>query len=61
VKPKIDLKEKNLGKIKKFNNIGSSYKKKYKNMSLQKFLPLSEAEIQGVLYLAEVNLGLFFV
>jgi hypothetical protein len=28
-------------------------------MSLQQFLPLSEAEIQGLLHPAEVNLGYF--
>jgi hypothetical protein len=32
-----------------------------KNISLQKFLPLSEAEIQGLLHPAEANLGYLLV
>jgi hypothetical protein len=32
---------------------------KIKKMSLQRFLPLSEAEIQGLLHPAEANLGYF--
>jgi hypothetical protein len=51
MKQKIALKDKKLRKQinKKFNNVNSADENKQIKISLQKFLPLSEAEIQSLL------------
>jgi hypothetical protein len=55
-----DERQKNLKKISgKFNNISSADEKEYKEIILQQFLPISEAEIQGLLHPAQANLGYF--
>jgi hypothetical protein len=58
MKQKMVLKDENLTNKRnvKFNNVGSADENKYK-ISLQQFLPLSEAEIQGLLHPAEASLG----
>jgi hypothetical protein len=43
----------------KFNNIGSADENKERKTLLQKFLPLSEVEIQGLLHSAQANLAWF--
>jgi hypothetical protein len=44
--------------MKKFNNTDSADENKWK-ISLQQFLPFSEAEIQGLIHPAQDNLGYF--
>jgi hypothetical protein len=59
VKQKIAQRDKKLRKYihEKFRNIGSVRGKK--KISLPQFLPVAEAEIQGLLHPAEATLGYF--